>query len=66
MIDKELLKSFKDGLALQSFFRELQARAVSQMLEREMDGHFGYEKYERSAQAIQLLASPNEEVKREL
>ncbi|WP_104381234.1 hypothetical protein [Sphingobacterium sp. HMA12] len=30
--DKEFLKSFKDGIELQSFFRELQARAVSQML----------------------------------
>lgn len=48
--DKEFLKSFKDGLELQSFFRELQARAVSQMLEGEMDGHLGYEKHERSGQ----------------
>ncbi|WP_404478531.1 IS256 family transposase [Sphingobacterium sp. ML3W] len=50
MIDKELLKSSKDGLELQSFFRELQARAVSQMLEGEMDSHLGYEKHERSGQ----------------
>lgn len=48
--DKEFLKSFKDGVELQSFFRELQARAVSQMLEGEMDGHLGYEKHERSGQ----------------
>ncbi|WP_312400206.1 IS256 family transposase [Sphingobacterium sp.] len=48
--DKEFLKSFKNGLELQSFFRELQARAVSQMLEGEMDGHLGYEKHERSCQ----------------
>ena len=48
--DKEFLKSFKDGLELQSFFPELQARAVSQMLEGEMDGHLGYEKHERSGQ----------------
>lgn len=48
--DKEFLKSFKDGLELQSFFRELQARAVSQMLEGEMDGHLGYEKHELSGQ----------------
>jgi len=48
--DKEFLKSFKDGLELQSFFRELQARAVSQMLEGEMDGHLGYEKHEHSGQ----------------
>jgi len=48
--DKEFLKSFKNGLELQSFFRELQARAVSQMLEGEMDGHLGYEKHERSGQ----------------
>lgn len=45
--DKEFLKSFMDGLELQSFFRELQARAVSQMLKGEMDGHLGYEKHER-------------------
>ena len=50
MIDKEFLKSSKDGLELQSFFRELQARAVSQMLEGEMDSHLGYEKHERSGQ----------------
>jgi len=48
--DKEFLKSFKDGFDLQSFFRELQARAVSQMLEGEMDGHLGYEKHEHSGQ----------------
>jgi len=48
--DKEFLKSFKDGLELQSFLRELQARAVSQMLEGEMVGHLGYEKHERSGQ----------------
>jgi transposase-like protein len=48
--DKEFLKSFKDGLELQSFFCELQARAVSQMLEGEMDDHLGYEKHERSGQ----------------
>ncbi|GEM_PF-1166467 len=46
--DKEFLKSFKDGLELQSFFRELQVRAVSQTLEGEMDSHLGYEKHERS------------------
>ena len=48
--DKEFLKSFKDGLELQSFFSELQARAVSQMLEGEMDDYLGYEKHERSGQ----------------
>jgi putative transposase len=39
--DKEFLRSFKDGAVLQQFFRELQGRAVSQMLEGELDGHLG-------------------------
>lgn len=46
--DKEFLKSFKDGADLQQFFRELQGRAVSQMLEGELDGHLGYDKHARS------------------
>lgn len=46
--DKEFLRSFKDGADLQQFFRELQGRAVSQMLEGEMDGHLGYDKHARS------------------
>jgi len=33
---------------LQQFFRELQGRAVSQMLEGELDGHLGYSKHTRS------------------
>ncbi len=48
--DKTFLKSFKDGAELQAFSRELQARAVSQMLEGELDGHLGYGKHERSDQ----------------
>nr|WP_225555206.1 IS256 family transposase [Sphingobacterium bovistauri] len=46
--DKEFLRSFKDGADLQQFFRELQGRAVSQMLEGELDGHLGYSKHTRS------------------
>ncbi len=46
--DKEFLRSFKDGADLQQFFRELQGRAVSQMLEGELDGHLGYDKHARS------------------
>ena len=46
--DKEFLRSFKDGADLQQFFRVLQGRAVSQMLEGEMDGHLGYDKHARS------------------
>lgn len=46
--DKEFLRSFKDGVDLQQFFRELQGRAVSQMLEGELDGHLGYSKHTRS------------------
>lgn len=45
-----MLKSFKDDLELQLFFRELRVREVSQMLEGEMDGHLRYEKDERSGQ----------------
>ena len=33
---------------MQQFFRELQGRAVSQMLEGELDGHLGYSKHTRS------------------
>ena len=48
--DKAFLKSFKNAGELSCFFQELQARAISQMLEGEMDGHLGYGKHERTGQ----------------
>lgn len=43
--DKAFLKSINNAGELSSIFRDLQARAVSQMLEGEMDGHLGYGKH---------------------
>lgn len=44
LLNSEFLKQFKSGDDLNSFLKELQKRAVEQMLEGELDDHLGYEK----------------------
>jgi len=44
LLNSDFLKQFKSGDDLNSFLKELQKRAVEQMLEGELDDHLGYEK----------------------
>jgi transposase-like protein len=48
LLKADFLKQFKTADELNNFLKELQKRAVEQMLEGEMDEHIGYEKYQKT------------------
>lgn len=48
LLDAQFLKQFRTADELNSFLKELQKRAVEQMLEGEMDEHIGYEKHKKT------------------
>ena len=49
MLTDEFLKQFKSRNALNDFLGQLQKRSIQKMLEGELDGHLGYDRYEQSA-----------------
>ena len=48
LLKADFLKQFKTADELNNFLKELQKRAVEQMLEGEMDEHICYEKYQKT------------------
>ncbi len=44
-LSKEFLSQFKTGEDVTAFMKELHTRVYEQLLEAEMDNHFGYEKH---------------------
>ncbi len=49
LLTDEFLKQFKSRNALNDFLGQLQKRGIQKMLEGELDGHLGYDRYEQSA-----------------
>ncbi|SFW54422.1 Transposase, Mutator family [Sinomicrobium oceani] len=47
-LSDEFLKQFKTGEELNNFLKQIQKRGIEKMLEGELDGHLGYEKYQTS------------------
>lgn len=48
LLDTQFLKQFKSADELNGFLKEIQKRAVEQLLEGEMDDHIGYEKHQKT------------------
>ena len=48
IITDEFLKQFKTGRELNDFLAQIQKRGIEKMLEGELDGHLGYDKYEQT------------------
>ena len=62
LLELQFLKEFKTAEELNNFLKELQKRAVEQMLEGEMDEHIGYEKHQKT----KLPNSRNGHVKKKI
>lgn len=45
MLSKEFLSQFKSEEDVSQFLKDLHAQVLEQMLQGEMDAHFGYEKH---------------------
>ncbi len=62
-IPDEFFKQFKTGEELNSFFRELQKRAVEKMLEGELDAHLDYKKHDSRKETNTRNGYPSKTIK---